>query len=57
MVEKHLNELGKKLRYEVLTPHELSSHQLRHRVDVYTDFMTSHRNYQWFRNLITGDEK
>ena len=57
MVEKHLNALGKTWRYGVLTPHELSSHQLQHRVDVCTDFMTSHRNYQWFRNLITGDEK
>ena len=57
MVEKRLNELGKTWRYGVLTPHELSSHQLQHSVDVDTDFMRSHRNYQWFRNLITGDEK
>jgi hypothetical protein len=21
------------------------------------ELMTSHRNYQWLRNLITGDEK
>ena len=57
MVEKHPNELGKTWRYGVLAPYELSSHELQYRVDVCTDFMTSHRNYQWFRNLVTGDEK
>ena len=41
MVEKHLNELGKTWRYGVLTLHELSSHQLQHRVDVCTDFIRS----------------
>ena len=56
MMEKHLNELGKTWRYGVLTAHELPSNQL-HRVDVCTDFVTSHCNHQWFRNLITGDEK
>ena len=57
MVEKHLNELGKRWRYGVLTAHELSSNQLQHRVNVCTDFVTSYGNHQWFRNLITGDEK
>ncbi|CAF3468970.1 unnamed protein product [Rotaria socialis] len=32
-VEKHLNELDKKWRYGVWIPHELSPHQLQHRVD------------------------
>ena len=56
-VEKHLNELGKTWRYGVWKPHELSPHQLQYRVDACMDLMTSHRNYQWLRNLITGDEK
>jgi biotin operon repressor len=56
-VEKHLNELGKTWRHGVWIPHELSPHQLQYRVDASMDLMTSHRNYQWLRNLITGDEK
>jgi hypothetical protein len=56
-VEKHLNELGKTWEYGVWIPHELSPHQLQHRVDACMDLMTSHRNYQWLRNLIIGDEK
>ena len=56
-VEKHLIELGKTWRYGVWIPHELSPHQLQLRVDACMDLMTSHRNYQWLRNLITGDEK
>ena len=56
-VEKHLNELGKTWKYGVWIPHELSSHQLQQRVDACMDLITSHRNYQWLSNLITGDEK
>ncbi|CAF3165514.1 unnamed protein product [Rotaria socialis] len=56
-VEKHPNELGKKWRYGVWILRELSPHQLQHRVDACMDLMTSHRNYQWLRNLIIGDEK
>ena len=56
-VEKHLNELGKTWRYGVWIPRKLSPHQLQHRVDSCMDLMTSRRNYQWLRNLITGDEK
>jgi len=56
-VEKHLIELGKTWRYGVWIPHELSPYQLQYRVDACMDLITSHRNYQWLRNLITGDEK
>jgi histone-lysine N-methyltransferase SETMAR len=56
-VEKHLKELGKTWKYGVWIPDELSSHQLQQRVDVCMDLITSHRNYQWLSNLITGDEK
>ena len=56
-VEKYLNELGKTWRYGVWIPHELSPHQLQYRVNACMDLMTSHRNYQWLRNLITGNEK
>jgi [histone H3]-lysine36 N-dimethyltransferase SETMAR len=56
-VEKHLHGLGKTWRYGVWIPHELSPYQLQYRVDACMDLITSHRNYQWLRNLITGDEK
>jgi hypothetical protein len=46
VVEKHLNELDKTWRYGVWIPHELSPHQLQHRVDTCIDLMTSHRNYE-----------
>lgn len=56
-VETHLNELGKTWKYGVWVPHGLSPHQLRLRIDACMDLLTSHRNYLWLRNLITGDEK
>ena len=56
-VETHLGELGKTWKYGVWIPHELSPHQFQHRVDPCMELMTSHRNYQWLHNLITGDEK
>ena len=55
--ETHLNKLDKTWKYGVCIPHELSSHQLQLRVDTCMALMTSHRNYQWLHNLITGDEK
>jgi transposase len=45
-VEKHLSELGKTWKYRVWIPHDLSPHQLQHRVDACMELMTSHRNYQ-----------
>ncbi|CAF1511105.1 unnamed protein product [Adineta ricciae] len=56
-VEKHLKELGKTWKYGVWISHELSSHQLQQKIDTCMDLITSHRNYQWLSNLITGDEK
>ncbi|CAF1931447.1 unnamed protein product [Rotaria magnacalcarata] len=56
-VETHLCELGKMWKYGVWIPHELSPLQLQHRVDACMELMTSHRNYQWLHNLVTGDEK
>ena len=56
-METHLSELGKTWKYGVWIPHELSLHQLQLRVDTGLALMTSHRNYQWLHNLITGDEK
>jgi histone-lysine N-methyltransferase SETMAR len=57
IVEKHLHELGKMWKYGVWTPHDLSPQQLQQRVDACMELMTSHRNYEWLHNLITGDEK
>ena len=56
-VETHLNELGKTWKYGVWIPHELSAHQLQYQLDVCMDLLTSHRNYEWLRNRIAGDEK
>ena len=56
-VETHLSELGKTWKYGVWIPHELSPPQLQLRVDTCMALVTSHRNYQWLHNLITGDEK
>ena len=33
------------------------NYQLQYRLDVCMDLLTSHRNDEWLRNLITGDEK
>ncbi|CAF3357183.1 unnamed protein product [Rotaria socialis] len=55
-VETHRCELGKTWKYGVCIPHELSPLPLQHRVDACMELMTSHRNYQWLHNLITGDE-
>lgn len=56
-VETHLHELGKTWKCGVWVPHELSPLQLQYRVDACMELLTSHRNYQWLNNLITGDEK
>ncbi|CAF4199481.1 unnamed protein product [Rotaria sp. Silwood2] len=56
-VETYLNELGKTWKYGVWIPHELSAHRLQYRLDVCMDLLTSHRNYEWLRNLISGDDK
>ena len=45
-VETYLGELGKTWKYGVWIPHDLSPHQLQHRVDACMELMTSHRNYQ-----------
>ncbi|CAF1675068.1 unnamed protein product, partial [Adineta ricciae] len=46
-VETHLADLGKTWKYGVWIRHELSPHQLQHRVDACMELMMSHRNYQW----------
>ena len=56
-VEKHLHELGKKWKYGIWIPTVLTPYQLHVRINTCMELMSSHRNYQWLRNLITGDEK
>ena len=53
----HQKELGKTWKYDVWIPDELSPRQLQLRVDACLELMTSHRNYRWFHNPITSDEK
>jgi histone-lysine N-methyltransferase SETMAR len=56
-VERYLHDLGKTWKYGMWIPHELNRHQLERRVDACVQLLTSHRNHEWLRNLITGDEK
>ena len=56
-VETHLSELGITWKYGVWIPHDLSPHRIQHRVDACMKLITSHRNYEWLRNLVTDDEK
>jgi [histone H3]-lysine36 N-dimethyltransferase SETMAR len=56
-IEYQLHKLGKKWKYGVWIPHELAPHQLKNRVDSCMELLTSHRNYNWLSNLVTGDEK
>ena len=56
-VEKHLHDLGKAWKYGAWVPHELTPYQLQRRVHTCMELLTSHRNYEWLGNLITGDEK
>ena len=56
-IETHLHELDKTWKYGVWIPHELSPVQLQQRVDACMELITSHRNYQWLHNIVTGDEK
>ena len=56
-LEKYLSELSTTWKYKVWIRHELLPHQPQLRVDTCMELMTSHRNYQWLDNLISGDEK
>jgi len=56
-VELHLMELGKVWKYGVWIPHELTPHQLQVRIGICMCLLTSHRNFRWLYNLVTGDEK
>ena len=56
-MKTYLSEYDKTWKYGVWILHELSPDQLQLRVDTCMALTTSHRNYQWLDNLITGDEK
>ena len=56
-IKRHLGDLGKTYRYGVWIPHQLTSDQLDRRVDACLELRSSHRNFDWLNNLITGDEK
>ena len=53
-----LEWIGKNMEiWCVLVPRVLSHQQLQNRVDACMSLITSHHNFQWLSNLITGDEK
>ena len=52
-----METLGTTWKYGLWISQQLSAYILQHRVDVYMGLLTSHRNYEWPRNLVTGDEK
>ena len=56
-VKGHLKGLGKAWKYGVWVPHELAPHQLQCRIDMCRSLLTSHYDFQWLENMITGDEK
>lgn len=56
-VDNYLHELGKVWRSGVWVPHDLTQSQRQRRVDLCMQNLTSHRNFEWLRNLITADEK
>ena len=54
-VETHLHELGKTWKYGVWIPHDLSPHQLQHRVDEKWVLYVNHtRKRQWLGAGKTG---
>lgn len=56
-VENHLHKLGKTWKYGIFVPHNLSSEQLKHHVDVCMQLLTYRRTFEWLRNIVAGDEK
>jgi [histone H3]-lysine36 N-dimethyltransferase SETMAR len=56
-VARHLHELGKTWKWGLWIPHELTTSQLRARVEACMNLATFKRNTQWLRNVVTGDEK
>lgn len=53
----HLHQLGKRWKYGAWIPHQLEPHVLQARLDACMHLLSFKRNYQWLRNLVTGDEK
>ena len=52
-----MEKLGTTWKYGLWISHQLSAYIFQHRVDVYMGLLTSHRNYEWLRSLVTGNEK
>lgn len=57
VVEKHLHEMGKIWKYGTWIPHELNPDQMERRVDACMQLLTFRRNFEWLRDMVTGDEK
>ena len=55
-VANHLHELGKAWKNEVRVPHNLSPSQRQFGVDICLQHLSFHRNFDWLRNLITGEK-
>lgn len=56
-VHYHFMDLRLVSRLGEWSPHPLTPHQLQARVKVCQHLLSSHRNFNWLDNLITGDEK
>lgn len=56
-IENHLHDIGKCWKYSYWIPHQLTPKIQKIRVNICMELLTSHRNFEWLRNLITGDEK
>lgn len=56
-IDRHLNELGYRLKLDVWVPHDLNHFQQNQRLDICMNFLTFKRTFNWLDHLITGDEK
>lgn len=56
-IQRHLHEAGKQWKYGAWVPHDLSLSQLQVRVDACMSLLTFRRNFNWLRQLVTGDDK
>lgn len=56
-VANNLRKLGKRWKFGVWVPHELTPQQLQNRTNVCMELLSFRRTTAWIRNVITSDEK
>lgn len=56
-VDQHLGALGFTKQLGRWIPHRLTEDQLENRVTICNSLLSRKRNFEWLRELVTGDEK